>query len=134
MTGMPIVDACMREMNETGYMPSQGRQIVASYLSMDLRQDWRFGAAYFEEMLIDYDVHSNTAGWAYASGLGPGTIFTYSTIAQSQAHDKKGTYIRNWCPELAQVPDDYIHDPWNIPPLMQKKFGLKIKFYDPSLR
>ena len=56
MTGMPIIDALMREMNETGFMPNRGRMVVACYLAQDLKQDWRFGAHYFEQMLIDHDV------------------------------------------------------------------------------
>ena len=71
-TGMPIVDALMREMNTTGFMPNRGRMVVASYFTMDLRQDWRYGAYHFEEKLIDHDVHSNTGGWNFSGGIGPG--------------------------------------------------------------
>ena len=67
---MPIVDAFMRELNATGFMSNRGRQIVASYLALDLRQDWRFGAAHFEEMLLDHDVLSNYGSWNSIVGVG----------------------------------------------------------------
>ena len=70
MTGMPIVDAFMRELKATGFMSNRGRQIVASYLALDLKQDWRIGAHHFEEYLLDHDVHSNYASWNSSAGVG----------------------------------------------------------------
>jgi len=67
---MPIVDAFMRELKFTGFMSNRGRQIVASYLALDLKQDWRIGAHHFEQMLIDHDVHSNYASWNSSAGVG----------------------------------------------------------------
>jgi deoxyribodipyrimidine photo-lyase len=66
---MPLVDAFMRSLNTTGYMPDRGRMIVASYLCLDLQMDWRLGASYFEEMSIDYDYGCNYGGWCLVSGL-----------------------------------------------------------------
>lgn len=80
MTGMPLVDALMREMNHTGYMPNRGRMVVACYLSMDLRQDWREGANYFEEKLIDHDCPSNYGGWAGSSGIGAGRVLVFNSL------------------------------------------------------
>ena len=68
-TGMPLVDAMMRELNSTGYLSNRGRQVVASYLTFDLQQDWRFGAYHFEKMLIDHDVQSNIGSWSNTAGL-----------------------------------------------------------------
>ncbi len=82
-TGMPFVDALMREMNETGFMPNRGRMVVSSYFTHDIRQDWRHGAHYFEEMLIDHDVQSNYGGWAGSSGIGPGRVLVFNSLTQS---------------------------------------------------
>lgn len=112
---MPIIDALMRDMNKTGFMPNRGRMVVACYLTMDLKQDWRHGAHYFEEKLIDYDVHSNYGGWNFSSGIGPGRVLIFNTIKQSKDHDKNGEYIKMWVPELSNVPLTYIHDPWTLP-------------------
>jgi len=83
MTGMPLIDALMREMNETGFMPNRGRMVVSCYFSMDLKQDWRHGAHYFEQMLIDHDVQSNYGGWAFSSGIGPGRVLVFNSLTQS---------------------------------------------------
>lgn len=80
MTGLPIIDALMREMNETGFMPNRGRMVVASYFAMDLKQDWRYGAHYFEEKLIDYDCSSNYHGWQFSAGLGPGRVLIFNSL------------------------------------------------------
>lgn len=114
-TGMPLIDSLMREMNETGFMSNRGRQIVASYLTLDLRQDWRYGAYYFEEKLIDHDVQSNYGSWCFSAGVGPGKVLAFNSLGQSSKFDAHGEFIRKWCPELTSIPTDYIHDPWNMP-------------------
>jgi deoxyribodipyrimidine photo-lyase len=73
-TGVPIVDAIMRELNVTGFISNGARWIAANYLTIDLKQDWRYGATYFEEKLIDHNVHCNFGSWHAAVGLGSGTI------------------------------------------------------------
>ena len=112
---MPYIDALMRDMNATGFMPNRGRMAVSCYLTLDLKQDWRFGAHYFEEKLIDHDVHSNTGGWATQAGIGPGRINRFNSLKQSKDFDKAGFYIKSWCPELKNVPIKYIHNPWTMP-------------------
>merc|ERR1712125_127557 len=114
-TGMPLVDALMREMNATGFMPNRGRMVVACYLTMDLKQDWRYGAHYFEEKLIDHDVQSNYGGWSFSSGVGPGRELVFNSLRQSRVFDDQGLYIKTWCPELKSVPIEYIRDPWDMP-------------------
>jgi deoxyribodipyrimidine photo-lyase len=79
-TGMPLIDALMRDMNATGFMPNRGRMIVACYLTMDLKQDWREGAYYFEEKLIDHDVQSNYGGWNFSAGIGPGRVLVFNSL------------------------------------------------------
>ncbi len=111
-TGIPFVDANMRELNQTGFMSNRGRQNVASMLSMSLRQDWRKGASYFESRLVDYDVCSNWGNWAYNSGVGHDPRDRYFNIVkQAQRYDSDGEYVRYWLPELKGVPDEYVHEP-----------------------
>jgi len=134
MTGLPIIDALMRELNYTGFMSNRGRQIVASYLALDLKQDWRYGAHYFEERLIDHDVQSNYGGWNFAAGLGPGRVLLFNSLLQSTKFDPEGSFIRKWCPELSNVPNEYIHDPWNMPSKLQKDAGLSIVRYTKDMK
>ena len=119
-TGLPLIDALMREMNESGFMPNRGRMVAASYLTHDLRIDWREGAAHFEEKLIDHDVTSNYGGWNWSAGIGSGRPLIFNALKQSKDHDKKGDYIRTWVKELSHLPTEYIHDPWNMAEALQK--------------
>jgi deoxyribodipyrimidine photo-lyase len=80
-TGMPLIDALMRELNATGIMTNRGRLLVASYLTMDMKQDWRMGAMYFEEKLLDHDVCSNYGGWNFAAGLGPSRAYSFNILS-----------------------------------------------------
>ncbi len=100
--------------------------VVASYLAQDLRADWRYGAHHFEDKLIDHDVQSNYCGWVFAIGLGPGRLLVYNSVKQSKDLDKHGDYIKRWVPELNNVPEGYIHDPWTMPAELQAKCKVKI--------
>lgn len=113
LTGIPFVDANMRELNATGYMSNRGRQNVASFLVKDLRVDWRWGAAYFESQLIDYDVASNWVNWNYIVGIGndPREDRYFNILSQARKYDPKGTYVKLWVPELDPVPVEKIHRP-----------------------
>lgn len=113
-TGQPLIDAFMRELTYSGFMSNRGRQIVASYLTQDLGMDWRYGAHYFEEKLLDHDVTSNYGGWNAASGLGPGKVLHFNALSQSKKFDSQGKFIKMWCPELKQVTLTNIHEPWNM--------------------
>lgn len=126
-TGIPFIDANMRELNSTGYMSNRGRQNAASFLSQDLNIDWRMGASWFEEKLIDYDVCSNWGNWAYNAtvGLDPRNR-RFNVILQGKKYDKKGEYIRHWVPELKLVPSEFIHEPWKMTPDQQVLFGMEI--------
>ncbi len=111
-TGIPFVDANMRELNTTGYMSNRGRQNAASFLAQNLDFDWRWGAAYFESKLIDYDVCSNWGNWAYNATVGHDPRNRYFNILnQADKYDKKGEYVRRWLPELRLVPQEFVHEP-----------------------
>lgn len=126
-TGIPFIDANMRELNLTGYMSNRGRQNVASFLSQNLNIDWRMGAEYFESKLIDYDPYSNYGNWAYNSAVGHDPRNRYFNILnQARKYDKKGEYIRYWLDELKDLPAEFIHEPHRMPPDQQKLFDVQI--------
>jgi len=123
-TGIPLVDANMRELNRTGFMSNRGRQNVASMLAQSLAQDWRKGAAYFESVLVDYDVASNWGNWAYNSGVGNDPRDRYFNIVkQANRYDADGDYVRYWLPELENVPDRYVHEPHTMSRSEQEDAG-----------
>ena len=97
-TDNDFIDANMIELKNTGFMSNRGRQNVASYLCHDLKLDWRYGAAYFEEQLIDYDVCSNWGNWAYVAGVGndPRTARVFNTAKQADMYDRDGEYRNLW--------------------------------------
>jgi|AntAceMinimDraft_12_1070368.scaffolds.fasta_scaffold45832_1 deoxyribodipyrimidine photo-lyase len=99
-TPWPIVNACMEQLNATGYMSNRGRQIVASCLVNELSLDWRCGAAYFEQQLIDYQVASNWGNWQYAAGVGadPRGGRHFNLSKQAAEHDPDGTFVARWAP------------------------------------
>lgn len=127
-TGIPFIDANMRELNETGFMSNRGRQNVASFLVNDLNIDWRWGAMYFESKLIDYDVCSNWGNWMYVAGVGndPRENRYFNILRQAQNYDKKGDYIRHWIPEIANIPGFDIHQPFELSTTKLKEYGISL--------
>lgn len=121
-TGYPLVDANMRELAATGFMSNRGRQNVASFLALDMKCDWRHGADYFEEVLLDYDVHSNWGNWCAAAGMTGGRINRFNIVKQSKDYDQHGDYVRQWLPELNSVPTKFVHEPWMMSASEQKEF------------
>lgn len=114
MTGYPLVDAGMRELWETGTIHNRVRMVVASFLVKHLLIDWRIGAEWFRETLIDYDIANNTLGWQWIAGSGfdAAPYFRiFNPTTQSKKFDKNGAYIRKWIPELAALPDAALHEP-----------------------
>ncbi|UJF17565.1 DASH family cryptochrome [Vibrio sp. SS-MA-C1-2] len=97
-TPSTLINACLNQLNETGYLSNRGRQLVGSYLIHELQIDWRFGAAYFETQLIDYDVASNWGNWQYLAGLGaaPNGSHQFDIIQQAQRYDPKGHFTKKW--------------------------------------
>jgi deoxyribodipyrimidine photo-lyase len=105
-TGIPFIDANMRELALTGFMSNRGRQNVASFLVKDLGIDWTWGAAYFESQLLDYDVCSNWGNWNYVAGVGndPRENRYFNIMTQAKNYDPNGEFVKLWCPELSDVP------------------------------
>ena len=127
-TGVPLIDANMKELLETGYMSNRGRQNVASFLVKDLQIDWRWGAAWFESQLLDYDVCSNWANWLYVAGVGndPRENRYFNILKQATNYDGKGEYVKHWLPELSDVPADKVHSVGLLNNEEQKRFGVRL--------
>lgn len=118
LTGYPIVDAGMRQLWQTGWMHNRVRMIVASFLVKDLLIDWRQGAAWFWDTLVDGDLANNTMGWQWAAGCGadPAPYFrVFNPTRQGEQFDPEGEYVHRWVPELARLPAKWIHKPWEAP-------------------
>lgn len=114
-TGFPVVDACMKQLNRTGYMHNRGRMIVSSFLTKDLLTDWRKGEKYFAQNLIDYNISANNGGWQWAAGTGTDAqpfFRIFNPWTQSQKFDPECRYIKKWIPELKNVSPKKIHE-WN---------------------
>ena len=112
-TGFPVVDACMRQLNTTGFMHNRGRMIVASFLTKDLLIDWRWGEKYFATQLQDYNISANNGGWQWAAGTGTDSqpyFRIFNPWSQSKSYDEDCEYIKKWVPELKDVPNKDIHD------------------------
>lgn len=117
-TGYPLVDAGMRELWQTGYMHNRVRMVVASFLCKHLLIDWRAGQRWFWDTLLDADLANNACSWQWVSGSGADAapyFRIFNPITQSKKFDKAGEYIRRWVPELAALPDKYVHEPWLAP-------------------
>lgn len=115
-TGFPIVDACMRCLNETGYLNNRGRLIAACFLAKDILIDWRYGEQYFMSKLIDGDFASNNGGWGFAAstGVDPQPYFRiFNPFTQSEKFDPKGDFIRKWVPELKEIEGKAVHNPYS---------------------
>jgi len=128
-TGYPIVDAAMRQLHSTGWMHNRARMIVASFLTKDLLVDWKWGEQHFMQHLLDGDPASNNGGWQWTAGTGTDAapyFRIFNPLSQSKKFDPAGVYIRRGLPELANVPDEFIHEPWLMPKELQVRVGCKI--------
>ncbi len=127
-TGVPVIDACMRELNQTGYLSQQGRTFVASYLIHNLNINWILGAEYFESILLDYDPCSNYCNWQHLAGAEKNSrsLYIRSVKAQAKKVDANGDYVRYWVPELANIPGKLIHTPENLDSRQLHKFQIDL--------
>ena len=125
-TGYPLVDANMRELAATGFMSNRGRQNVASFLALDMKTDWRYGADHFETTLLDHDVYANWGNWCQAAGMTGGRVNRFNIVKQSKDYDKEGDYVRHWCPELCNIPTKLVHEPWKMSSEQQMEFDCRL--------
>ena len=113
-TGYPIVDAGMRQLNQTGWMHNRLRMVTAMFLTKNLLIDWRWGERYFMQKLIDGDLAANNGGWQWSASTGTDAVpyfRIFNPFSQSKRFDPDGTFIKKMCPELADVPVSSLHDP-----------------------
>ena len=135
-TGYPIVDAGMRELWTTGWMHNRVRMIVASFLVKDLLISWQEGARWFWDTLVDADLANNTLGWQWTAGCGADAapyFRVFNPMTQGEKFDPQGKYIRRWCPELAKLPDKWIHQPGNAPLEILRSTGVQLGRTYPKL-
>ena len=117
-SGLPIVDAGMRELWATGWMHNRVRMLVASFLTKNLRQHWLHGARWFWDTLVDADLANNTQGWQWTAGTGADAapyFRIFNPVTQGERFDADGSYVRRWVPELAAYEGKAIHQPWLDP-------------------
>jgi len=117
-TGYPLVDAGMRELWTTGWMHNRARMVAASFLVKDLLIPWQGGARWFWDTLVDADLANNTLGWQWTAGCGADAapfFRIFNPAGQGERFDSAGDYVRRWVPELARLPDRWLHRPWEAP-------------------
>jgi deoxyribodipyrimidine photo-lyase len=122
-TGVPLVDAGMRELWHTGWMHNRVRMVVASFLTKNLRQHWLHGARWFWDTLVDADLPNNTQGWQWTAGTGADAapyFRIFNPVSQAQKFDPQGRYVRRWVPELADLPDSALLMPWEHPEVLRR--------------
>jgi deoxyribodipyrimidine photo-lyase len=128
-TGYPLVDAAMRQINQTGYMHNRLRMVAASFLVKDLLIDWRRGERYFADHLNDFDLAANNGGWQWAASTGCDAqpyFRIFNPVTQSQKFDPEGRFIRRYVPELARCDAKSIHAPWLMDARAQREAGIAI--------
>jgi deoxyribodipyrimidine photo-lyase len=133
-TGYPIVDAAMRCLNATGTMHNRLRMIVAMFLTKDLLIHWRWGERYFMKQLVDGDMAANNGGWQWSAGTGTDAapyFRIFNPVSQGEKFDAEGLFVRRWIPELQDMSDDLIHQPWQNPlRLSRSKYPQRIVLHE----
>ena len=128
-TGVPLVDAGMRQLWHSGWMHNRIRMVVASFLTKNLRLNWLVGARWFWDTLVDADLASNTLGWQWAGGCGADAapyFRIFNPVRQGERFDAGGRYVRRWVPEIAELPDRHIHAPWQAPAEALRRAGIRL--------
>ena len=128
-TGYPVIDAAMRQLWETGWMHNRARMVVGSFLVKHLLQDWRSGADWFWDTLVDADLPNNTMGWQWVGGSGADAapyFRVFNPLLQAKKFDENGDYVRKYLPELAKIPDGAIHEPWELTEIELAAYGVKL--------
>jgi deoxyribodipyrimidine photo-lyase len=128
-TGYPLVDAGMRELWTTGWMHNRVRMIAASFLVKHLLLDWRLGEAWFWDTLVDADLGNNMLNWRSVAAVGADAapwFRIFNPSLQGRRFDPQGSYVRRWLPEIAGLPERFIHEPWKAPAGVQRAAGARI--------
>lgn len=128
-TGIPLVDAGMRELWQTGWMHNRVRMVAASFLVKNLRIHWLEGARWFWDTLVDADLANNTMGWQWVAGCGADAapyFRIFNPVLQGERFDPKGDYVRRWVPELARLPARFIHQPWQATEAILSASGVRL--------
>jgi deoxyribodipyrimidine photo-lyase len=128
-TGYPIVDAGMRELWQTGYMHNRVRMIVGSFLVKNLLLHWHHGEAWFWDTLVDADLANNSASWQWIAGCGADAapyFRIFNPVTQGRKFDPNGVYVRRFVPEIAALPDKFLHSPWEAPAPVLAEVGIEL--------
>jgi len=128
-TGYPIIDAAQRQLRQEGWMHNRARMVSASFLCKDLLVDWRLGQDHFLRHLVDGDIASNNGGWQWAAGTGTDAqpyFRIFNPVTQGEKFDPQGRYVRHYVPELAAVPDRWVHHPWDMPAAVARDAGVVV--------
>jgi deoxyribodipyrimidine photo-lyase len=128
-TGIPLVDAGMRELWHTGYMHNRVRMVVGSFLVKHLLQPWQDGQSWFWDTLVDADLANNAASWQWIAGCGADAapyFRVFNPVLQGEKFDTDGIYVRRWVPEIAGLPDKLLHRPWDAPDFVLRQAGIQL--------
>ncbi|ODN29944.1 cryptochrome/photolyase family protein [Fervidobacterium thailandense] len=129
LTGIPIIDAGMRQLWRIGWMHNRVRMIVASWLTKNMLKHWKLGEEWFWDTLVDADIANNVQGWQWTAGCGADAapyFRIFNPVSQGRKFDPNGEYVKKWVPELRSLPPEYVHAPWEAPEMVLRSVGFEL--------